>query len=38
LESLKKIFKLPKEMIVYPGHGEVTIIEKEIKILKGMIK
>ena len=38
LESLKKIFKLPKEMIVYPGHGEVTIIEKEIGILKGMIK
>jgi len=38
LESLKKIFKLPKKTIVYPGHGEVTTIEKEMKNLKGMIK
>lgn len=37
LESLKKIFKLPKETIIYPGHGEVTSVEKEIKSLKPMI-
>lgn len=27
--SLKKIFKLPKKTIVYPGHGEKTTIAKE---------
>lgn len=31
-QSLQKIFKLPKETIVYPGHGEETTIEKKILI------
>ncbi len=29
-QSLKKIFKLPGETIIYPGHGEDTILEEEI--------
>lgn len=32
-ESLKKILKLPKETIVYPGHGDNTKIKNEINIL-----
>lgn len=31
--SLKKIFKLPKETIVYPGHGEKTTIADEARKL-----
>jgi len=38
LESLKKIFKLPKETIIYPGHGEPTSVEEEAKDLKTMIQ
>ncbi|RJQ36221.1 MBL fold metallo-hydrolase [Candidatus Microgenomates bacterium] len=32
--SLKKIFKLPKETIVCSGHGEETILEDEIRTLQ----
>ncbi|MFA5770434.1 MAG: MBL fold metallo-hydrolase [Patescibacteria group bacterium] len=29
-KSLKKIFKLPRETVVYSGHGEDTILEDEM--------
>jgi len=29
-ESLKNIFSLPRETIIYPGHGEDSIIEDEL--------
>ena len=31
LESIKKLKNLPKETVVYPGHGKKTSIEHEIK-------
>lgn len=33
-KSLKKIFKLPKETIIYSGHGEETILEGENETLQ----
>jgi len=33
-KSLKKVLKLPKETIVYSGHGDETILEDEINILQ----
>jgi len=31
IESIKReLFTLPPETVVYPGHGEVTTIEKEM--------
>ena len=31
VSSLKKLFKLPGETVVYPGHGDVTTIDYELK-------
>jgi len=31
-KSIKRILKLPKETIIYPGHGEETTVEEERKI------
>ncbi len=33
-KSIKKILSLPKETVIYPGHGEETTIEKESKYYK----
>ncbi len=32
--SLEKIFKLPKETIIYPGHGDDSILQDEIRTLQ----
>ena len=32
-KSLKKIFKLPKGTVIYPGHGEESSLQEEEKIL-----
>ena len=29
--SIKKISKYPKDMVIYPGHGEETTLEYEIE-------
>lgn len=31
LESIRKIKKYPKDIIIYPGHGETTTLNDEIK-------
>lgn len=28
-ESLKKIFSMPDNIIIYPGHGAITILKEE---------
>jgi len=33
-KSIKKILKLPKNTIIYPGHGEETTVEEEKKFFK----
>ncbi len=33
-KSLEKIFELPKETVVYPGHGEETMLEEENETLQ----
>lgn len=35
-KSLIKIFKLPRETIIYPGHGEDSILEDEINTLQSI--
>ncbi len=32
-ESVKKILRLPKKTIIYPGHGEKTTVEKELRYI-----
>jgi glyoxylase-like metal-dependent hydrolase (beta-lactamase superfamily II) len=34
--SLKRIFDLPRETIVYPGHGEDTILEDEVETIQSI--
>lgn len=31
--SLKKLLQLPKETLIYPGHGEMTYVEEEEKLI-----
>jgi glyoxylase-like metal-dependent hydrolase (beta-lactamase superfamily II) len=31
LKSINKIKKYPKDMIIYPGHGETTTLSHEIE-------
>ena len=31
IESLKLIANLPRETIIYPGHGEQTVLTDELK-------
>ncbi len=37
LQSLKTLLKLPKNTIVYPGHGEATTIEHELITYKNLL-
>ena len=36
-ESIRKIIKLDKNIIIYPGHGNITTLEREIPNLKRFI-
>lgn len=33
-KSLRKIFKLPAKTIIYPGHGEISTLDKEKKFVR----
>ena len=37
-KSLKKIAKLPKELIIYPGHGESTSLGQSLEWLQGPLE
>lgn len=33
-DSLKTIFKLPNQTIIYPGHGEISTIKREVEFFR----